>query len=232
MLTIIVPVFNEVNTIKEIINQINEINFISKQIIIVDDCSNDGTREVIRQNLYKKVDKVIYHKKNYGKGYAIKSAQKYIKGEFVIIQDADLEYSPKDYRILLEKIAIEKADVVYGSRVLGKKRYRLKNFTSVFRIFANHILTICSNIVNKQKLTDAHTCYKLFRSHIFINLNLEEKGFGFCPEVTTKLSNMNVEIFEVPISYNGRGYKSGKKIKFKDAIIAIYSIFKYCIYKK
>lgn len=232
MLTIIIPVLNEVNTIEKIIEQINETDFISKQIIVVDDYSTDGTRDLIKKKIFNKVDKVIYHNKNFGKGYAIRSAQKYITGEYVVIQDADLEYNPRDYKILLETMIKKKADVIYGSRVLGKNRYKLKNFTSVFRIFANHCLTIFSNIINRQNLTDAHTCYKMFKSSIFKKIILKEKGFSFCPEVTTKLSNMNIEIIEAPISYNGREYKDGKKIKFKDALIAIYSLLKYNYFSK
>ena len=232
MLTIIIPVFNEINTIDKILDEVNKINFIEKQIILVDDFSTDGTREFIKNELYKKVNKVIYNEKNFGKGYSIKSAQKFIEGEFTIIQDADLEYSPKDYKNLLEPIFIQNFDVVYGSRVLGKKRYNLKNFTSVFRIFGNHLLTIISNIINKQNLTDAHTCYKVFKSNLFKQLDLEERGFAFCPEVTTKLSNMNYQIKEVAISYNGRDYQDGKKIKLKDALEAIIVLLKYKFFKK
>ena len=232
MLTIIIPVFNEINTIERILVEINKINFIQKQIILVDDFSTDGTRELIKSELYKKVDKVIFNEKNFGKGFSIKSAQKYIQGEYTIIQDADLEYSPKDYKNLLEPLLNQGLNVVYGSRVLGKKRYNQKNFTSIFRIFANHLLTIFSNLVNNQNLTDAHTCYKVFRSSIFKKLDLEEKGFAFCPEVTTKLSNLNYQIKEIPISYNGRNYEEGKKIKFKDAIEAILALLKYKFFKK
>ncbi len=232
MLTIIIPVFNEIKTIEEIINLTNEINFIDTQIILVDDGSTDGTTELIKTYLFKKVNKVIYHKRNSGKGTAIKSAQTFINGEFVIIQDADLEYNPKDYQKLLIPLLNKEYDVTYGSRVLGKQRYKLKNFTSTFRIFANHMLTILSNKINNQNLTDAHTCYKVFKSNIFKKINLEEKGFAFCPEVTTKLSNMRVAIKEIPISYNGRDYKNGKKIKFKDAIEAVFALLKYKYLKK
>jgi len=232
MLTIIIPVFNEINTIEKILDEVNKIDFIKTQIILIDDFSSDGTRELIRNKLYKKVNKVIYSEKNFGKGYSIKSAQKFIEGKFTIIQDADLEYSPKDYKKLLEPLYKQDIEVVYGSRVLGKKRYHLKNFSSVFRIFANHALTIFSNFINNQNLTDAHTCYKVFTSNLFKQLHLEEKGFAFCPEVTTKLSNMKYQIKEVPISYNGRSFKDGKKIKFKDALEAIFVLLKYKLFKK
>ena len=227
MLSIIIPVYNEIRTIEEIINKINKINFIKKEIILVDDCSTDGTISLIKNKLYKKVHKVIYHENNQGKGAAIRSAQKMITGDIVIIQDADLEYNPEDYFVLVAPILSKKFDVVYGSRVLGKSRYQSKNFTSKFRIFANHLLTIISNFINNQNLTDAHTCYKVFKGSIFRKIELHEKGFSFCPEVTTKLSNMRINIFEVPISYNGRDVKEGKKIKFKDAIEALLVLIKY-----
>ncbi len=232
MLTIIIPVFNEINTIEKLINKVLAENFISKEIILVDDASTDGTKELIENKLCKMVTKVIYHEHNMGKGFAIKSAKSVIEGDYVIIQDADLEYNPEDYSKLLKPIIEGNYSVVYGSRVLGKNRYQLKNFTSIFRIFANHILTIVSNIINKQKLTDAHTCYKVFNFDVFNKITLEEKGFGFCPEITTKLSNMNIDIEEIPISYNGRDYKNGKKIKFKDAIEALIVLIKYKFFKK
>lgn len=232
MLTIIIPIYNEINTIEKILDKIFKIDFISKEIILVDDGSTDGTKNLIQKKLSKKVTKVIYHEGNLGKGSAIKSAQKYINGDYVIIQDADLEYNPNDYYNLLKPIINRSFNVVYGSRVLGKNRYKLKNFTSIFRIFANHMLTIISNLINNQNLTDAHTCYKVFKREIFKDIKLEEKGFSFCPEVTTKISNMNIDILEIPISYNGRDYKSGKKIKFIDAIDALITLIKYKFFKK
>lgn len=228
-LTIIIPVYNETNTIIKIINKIKSIK-ISKQIIVVDDFSNDGTRKKLIK-LKSKVDKLIFHDKNLGKGAAIRTAQKHIKGKFVIIQDADLEYDPRDYLKIIKKLKKKKIRVVYGSRVLGKKRYFLTNFTSINRIFFNHILTILSNILNKQKLTDAHTCYKAFDSKIFKMIKLEEKGFAFCPEITTKISNLNLNIIEVPIFYNGRNYKEGKKISYLDGIEAVFALIKYKIFK-
>ena len=232
MLTIIIPVFNEINTIEKIINKVQAENFISKQIILVDDASTDGTKELIENKLQKMVTKVIYHQHNMGKGSAIRSAQNIVEGDYVIIQDADLEYNPEDYSKLLKPIIEGSFSVVYGSRVLGKNRYQLTNFTSIFRIFANHLLTIFSNLINNQNLSDAHTCYKVFKSNVFKQLDLEEKGFAFCPEVTTKLSNMKYQIKEVPISYNGRSFKDGKKIKFKDALEAIFVLLKYKLLKK
>lgn len=228
-LTIIIPVFNETKTILKILERIEKID-IKKQIIIVDDGSNDGTKEKIKDIKNKDIIK-LFHKKNLGKGAAIKSAQKYIKEEFVIIQDADLEYDPNDYIKLLKPFVDENVSVVYGSRVLNKNRYHLKNFTSLDRIFYNHLLTILSNIINNQNLTDSHTCYKIFRSTIFKSIRLDEKGFAFCPEITTKISKLKKKIIEVPIHYSGRSYKEGKKIKFKDGIEAVMALFKYKYFK-
>ena len=227
-LSIIIPVYNEIVTIKKILNLILRQKFIKKQIIIVDDCSSDGTKSVLK-NFHNKVDKIIYRKKNGGKGAAIKDGLKYVNGDYVIIQDADLEYNPKDYKKLVIPIYKGEADVVYGSRVLGKKsRYIANNeFTSFFRIFANHVLTVISNLFNNQNLTDAHTCYKMFRADLLKKIKLKENDFSFCPEVTTKLSKLKIKIKEVPISYFGRSVIDGKKIKFIDAVYAIKTIIKY-----
>ena len=229
--TIIIPVYNEINHLESLINKVLKQDKINKQIIVVDDKSIDGTRELIKNKIEKLVDKVIYHEFNLGKGSAIQSAKPYINGDIVIIQDGDLEYDPQDYEQLIYPIISNKSKVVYGSRVLGKKRYKLKNFTSVFRIFCNHILTIFSNVINNQNLTDSHTCYKVFDSHLFKNINLFEKRFGFCPEITTKIANRKINIFEVPISYSGREYSDWKKISFLDGIRAIYCLIKYKLIK-
>ncbi len=214
MLSIIIPVFNEKNTIEKIIHKVNEIDFIKKEIVIVDDGSNDGTKDILRNRISTKVNKVIYHEINLGKGAAIRTGRKYITGNYTIIQDADLEYDPKDYKKLLEPFKNESVNVVYGSRVLGKKRYYNNNFSSTVRVFFNHMLTILSNLLNNQNLSDAHTCYKVFRTNIFKSIELKENGFSFCPEVTTKLSRLDEKIVEVEINYTGRTYSEGKKIKF------------------
>ena len=227
-LTIIIPVYNEIKTFEKLLNQVIRLKF-RKQIIVVDDCSTDGTKNILVKKK-KKIDKVIFHKKNMGKGASIKSAQKFIKGKYVVIQDADLEYSPKDLQNLLKKIEKNNHDVVYGSRVLDKNKFQnTKNFTHFIRIWANIFLTSFSNIINNQNLTDAHTCYKMFKSDIFKKIKLREKRFSFCPEVTTKVSNLKIKIIEYPISYNGRTYNEGKKIKSIDGFSALYSIIKYKI---
>ena len=224
-LSIIIPVFNEKHTIQKILNKIYNLKNLKKEIIVVNDASTDGTKEILNRNK-KKITYLIHHKKNLGKGAAIQTAKKFIKGDVVIIQDADLEYDPGDYMKLLNLIT-KGHNVVYGSRVLGKNRYLSKNFSSVLRIFYNHMLTLLSNIINNQKLTDAHTCYKMFSSKIFLNIQLKEKDFSFCPEITTKIALINEKIKEVPIKYNGRSYEEGKKINFFDGLKAILTLFKY-----
>ena len=226
MITVIIPCYNEIKTISIIIDKVYK-QKLKKQIIVVDDFSTDGTREILKKKLKKKIDKIIFHNRNYGKGAAINSAKKFVKGNIIIIQDADLEYSPKDFNKLVKPIKEKEYKVVYGSRVLGKNRYFENEFSSIFRVFAKHILTIISNILNNQNLTDAHTCYKVFDTKIFKKIKLKEKGFSFCPEVTTKISLLNEKIKEVPISYKGRDYSEGKKINFKDGFIALKTLLKY-----
>lgn len=231
-LSIIIPVFNEINTIETIVDKINDLQSLNKEIIIVDDFSNDGTTSLLKNVVYKKVHIIVHHEKNLGKGAAIKSAKGLVSGDIVIIQDADLEYDPKDYYNLIKPIQDKQYKVVYGSRVLGRNRYLQDNFTSLYRIFFNHFLTFLSNLLNKQSLTDAHTCYKVFSRDIFDSINLEENDFSFCPEVTTKLALRNIKIKEVPINYYGRDYKEGKKIKAFDGLKAIFVLLKYRFTKK
>ena len=231
LLTIIIPAYNETRTISKLLTKIFNLN-IKKQVIVIDDNSSDDTKNKILK-FKKKIDKIIYHKKNLGKGAAIKSAQKFIKGKYVIIQDADLEYNPKDILIMLKKIIADKnINVLYGSRVLQKKRYQSKDFLSLDRVFFNHVLTIFSNLINFQNLTDAHTCYKLVSSKIFKKINFQEKKFSFCPELTTKLSNLGYNITEVPISYKGRSFEEGKKIRYTDGIEAIKTLIKYKFFSR
>ena len=227
ILTVIIPVFNEKNTILEVINKIKAQNYVSKQVIIVDDGSTDGTQEILLSNNSDNFYDLILLTKNSGKGAAIRKSIPFIKGDIVLIQDGDLEYDPSDYKKLIEPILNLKSKVVYGSRVLGKKRYNVSSTFFYLTVFANHFLTFLSNILNQQKLTDAHTCYKVFDVNVFRKIVLKEDDFSFCPEITTKISNMKIEISEVPINYYGRHYKDGKKIKFTDAFKAIWVLFKY-----
>lgn len=231
-LTIIIPCYNEKNTIRKIISKILSIN-INKEIIIVDDGSVDGSKKIIQSKIKNKYIKKIFHKKNLGKGASINSAKKLITGDIVIIQDADLEYFPSDYFNLIKPIIMKQTNIVYGSRLLGKKKYKYKsNFYAYYRVLGNLFLTFVSNILNNQNLTDAHTCYKVFKSEIFKKIKLEENDFAFCPEITTKLSNMRQKIIEVPIRYSGRNYSEGKKIKLRDAYIALKTLFYYRFLKK
>ena len=232
-LTIIIPCYNEEKTIRAILKKIINLNQFKKQIIIIDDYSTDNSLSEIEniKNSFNDI-LVIKHKKNLGKGAAIKSSQKFITGNVVVIQDADLEYDPEDIPKLVEPILNKNYLVVYGSRILGKKYFEnLKNFSHWIRIFGNLILTKFSNLINKQNLTDAHTCYKVFDAELFKKLELKENNFNFCPEVTTKISNQGVKIYELPIKYQGRDYDEGKKIKLIDALKAIYCILKYKFFR-
>ena len=225
-LTIIIPAYNEINTIQNLINKISNLK-IDKQIILIDDNSNDGTNEIIKKN-NDKIDKIIIHNENKGKGAAIKSAQKFVEGKYVVIQDADLEYNPEDLYSLLDEIEKNNRKVVYGSRVLNNpQNKKSQNFSHSLRIVGNIFLTKFSNILNKQKLTDAHTCYKVFDSELFKSIDLQEEGFSFSPEITTKISLLDIEIIEIPINYDGRTYDQGKKIVASDGLKAIWTLMKY-----
>ena len=231
-LSIIVPCFNEKKTLMSIIDRVllslSNNNFKSYEILIVDDGSTDGTTEMVKEIFSIKNNfKTFFHHKNLGKGAAIKTAKNFLSGDIIIIQDADLEYDPDDYKNLLKPIIDGDFKVVYGSRVLNQKRYKTSGFNSKIRIFGNHLLTIISNFLNKQNLTDAHTCYKVFHKEVFDLITLEENDFAFCPEVTSKISNLGFEIYEVPIKYNGRSYQEGKKIKTTDALKALKTLIKY-----
>jgi glycosyltransferase involved in cell wall biosynthesis len=227
-LSVIIPCYNEKKTIKKIIDKIF-LQKINLEIILVDDGSNDGTVNVIKN--YKKDIRIkkVFHLKNKGKGAAIKSASKFISGDIVLIQDADLEYNPKDYKKILDKFKEDKnVKAVYGSRALNKNNYQGKmTLMRLIRIIGNKMLTLFSNSINSQNLTDAHTCYKSFRVNAFQKIILEEDDFSFCAEVNAKLSRMNINIEEVPISYSGRTIAEGKKIKFIDFFLAIKATIRH-----
>ena len=231
-LSIIIPLFNEKNTIVKLLDRIQKQNYIEKQIIIINDSSEDNSLELIKSYNFLSENLILNHDKNLGKGACIKTAKKHVNGDIVIIQDADLEYDPQDYKKLVQPIEANLSKIVYGSRVLGKKRYHnAKNFISGTRIFFNHLLTQISNFINKQQLTDAHTCYKVFSKEIFLKLDLKENGFSFCPEVNSKIARLNLEIKEIEINYNGRTYSEGKKISFMDGFYAIITLLKYGLLK-
>jgi glycosyltransferase involved in cell wall biosynthesis len=223
-LSIIIPCYNEKDFIEELLYKVMDSPVEYKEIILVDDGSSDGTSELIKEKFEKKLDKVIYHPENIGKGAAIKSALIHITGDVVIIQDADLEYDPQEYAKLIKPIADGKADVVYGSRFLGGGPHRVHLY---WHYVGNKCLTILSNMFTNLNLTDMETCYKVFKSEVIKKINIKEKGFGIEPEITAKVARGKYRIYEVGISYYGRSYEEGKKIDWKDGIKAIYLILKY-----
>ncbi len=229
-LSIVVPVYNEKDTIGQIISMIKSVNSrnLQKEVIIVDDCSTDGTRDVLKQYSDDSVH-IFYHEKNMGKGAALRTGFSKATGDFVIVQDADLEYDPADYERLLRPIIEGKADVVYGSRFMGGEPHRVIYF---WHYLGNKLLTTFSNMFTNLNLTDMETCYKLFRKDVLDRIKIEENRFGFEPEITAKVSMLNVKIYEVGISYSGRSYAEGKKIGFRDGFRTLYVILKYGLFKR
>ncbi len=213
------PVYNERRTISEILRQVREVN-IDKEIIIVDDCSTDGTRDLLK-HLDKDI-KIIYHAHNKGKGEAIKTGLREARGDLVLIQDADLEYNPQEYYKLIQPILEGKTDIVYGSRFLEGNK-----FTLSCPYWANRFLTFVTNLLYGSKLTDMETCYKVFKRDILESMDIEAVSFDFEPEVTAKVLKKEYKILEVPISYRGRGYHEGKKISWKDGLAALYCLLKF-----
>ena len=232
LVSVIIPVFNEERYIKELLISVNKVKNIQKEIIVINDNSYDNTKEILEKECEHLYTKLINNKKNMGKGYSCRSGIESSKGEIIIIQDADLEYNPENYKQLIDPIKFNEAQVVYGSRVLpGGRRTRPKTFDFKVRYLANLFLTFLSNILNGQKLTDCHTCYKVFKSEVIKKITLNENGFCFCPEVTAKVSRLGIKIHEVPIDYFGRTHSEGKKIVYFDGLRAIYSILKYNLFK-
>jgi glycosyltransferase involved in cell wall biosynthesis len=233
-LSVVIPVYNEIHTIHQILERVRGVE-INKEIILVDDGSKDGTRDVLKNEIEEKYPdvKVFYHEKNQGKGAAIRSGIKSATGDFVIVQDADLEYDPNEYFLLLEPLLKGEADVVFGSRFLGGGPHRVCFF---WHRVANAMLTTLSNITTNLNLTDMEVCYKVFRREVIQSITLRANRFDFEPEVTAKVARWfnpvtgkRCRVYEVPISYYGRDYTEGKKIGLKDAFAAVWAIIKYRI---
>ena len=226
-LSIIIPCYNEKSTILEIIKKIKEQTSIEKEIILIDDFSTDGTRSIIDNQLKDKINQLVLNDQNYGKGYCIKKGINVATGDIILVQDADLEYDPSDYKKLIDPIEKNIADVVFGSRFRSSDTTRVLFF---WHTLGNKFLTLLSNFFTNLNLTDMEVCYKAFKSDLIKNIKLEENRFGFEPEITAKIAKKNVRIYEVGIKYFGRTYKEGKKINWKDGFSAIRCIIKYSLF--
>ena len=227
-LTVIIPCYNERDTIAGIVEAVERSPVPDKEIIIVDDHSTDGTRDILKNAIAPRVSRIIYHERNQGKGAALRTGIAAATGDIVIIQDADLEYDPQEYPLLIEPILAEKADVVYGSRFMGGRPHRVIYY---WHSMGNWFLTTLSNMFTNINLTDMETCYKAFRREVVQSIRIEEDRFGFEPEITAKIAKKKCRVYEVGISYYGRTYTEGKKIGWKDGFRAIYCILKYNIFR-
>ena len=228
-LSVVIPCFNEAATIERIIAAVRESPYAPKEIIVVDDCSNDGTRRIL-EGLKARgwIDHLVLHEANRGKGAALGTGFRQVTGDIVIVQDADLEYDPREYPALVKPILDGRADVVYGSRFVGDQPHRVLYF---WHRVGNGVLTLLSNMLTNLNLTDVETCYKVFKREIIERIEIEEERFGFEPEITAKVARMRCRIYEVGIAYYGRTYAEGKKIGWKDGFRAMYCIVKYNLFR-
>jgi glycosyltransferase involved in cell wall biosynthesis len=222
--SIVIPCYNEKNTIEKIVEAVRNAPLESREIIVVDDCSRDGTQAVLKEKVAQMVDRIIYHRINRGKGAALRSGFAASTGDIILVQDADLEYSPEDYQVLLQPIVSGKADAVLGSRFMGGRPHRVLFF---WHMVANKLLTLLSNMFTNLNLTDMETGYKAFKAPIIKSIQIEEDRFGVEPEIIAKLAQTGCRIYEVGISYSGRTYAEGKKINWRDGPRAVYAIIKY-----
>jgi glycosyltransferase involved in cell wall biosynthesis len=221
-LSVVIPVYNEKTTIEQLVDRVKAVK-VPKEIIIVDDCSCDGTREIIR-GLADDMVSVVLHQRNMGKGAALRTGLRHATGDIVVIQDADLEYDPEQYPKLIQPILEGKADVVFGSRFVTGDYRRVLFF---WHMVGNKFLTLLSNMLSNMTLTDMETCYKAFKREVFDKISIEENRFGFEPEITAKIAKLKLRVYETGISYAGRTYAEGKKISWKDGFSALRCIIKY-----
>jgi glycosyltransferase involved in cell wall biosynthesis len=228
-LSIIMPCYNEIKTIDTIVESVRKIPYRNKEIIVVDDCSTDGTKEKLKNEIESLVEKVIYHGYNQGKGAALRSGIKASTGDIIIVQDTDLEYNPNEIPIVIQPILDGKADVVFGSRFMGGQPHRVVYF---WHMVGNKILTTISNMFTNINLTDMETCYKAFKREILQSIEIQENRFGFEPEIIVKVAKKKARMYEVGISYYGRTYEEGKKIRWKDGFRAIYCVIKYSLFSQ
>jgi glycosyltransferase involved in cell wall biosynthesis len=226
-LSVIIPCYNELSTIEKIIDKVRNEKIYEKEIIVIDDYSNDGSRNFLQKNISNKIDKLILNNKNYGKGFSVRQGIDSATGDIILIQDADLEYDPSDYEKLISPIIKDYADVVYGSRFIGSDEKRVLFY---WHSLGNWLLTTLSNMFSNINLSDMENCYKVFKAEAIKKIVLKENRFGFEPEVTAKLAKQNLRIFEVGVKYYGRTYDQGKKIGWKDGISAIRCILVYNLF--